>query len=181
MKQNIRIIGGSYRGKKISFPNTQGLRPTPERVRETLFNWLMYDIRDLHCLDAFAGSGALGLEAFSRGAGKIVFVEQDKIAHSNLKIQTEAFNSPKLSVLKQDACSYLQQTKEVFDLIFLDPPFNTNILPECLEIIENNNTLIHGGLIYIESSTYVQLNPLIWQELKLKRAGQVIYGLYRKI
>ena len=103
MKQEIRIIGGQYRGKKLQFPNVEGLRPTPDRVRETLFNWLMHDIRDARCLDAFAGSGALGLEAFSRGASQVVFIEQAPLAQANLQKIIQAFNSPILKLLKVPA------------------------------------------------------------------------------
>lgn len=85
MKQVVRIIGGLYRGKKLHFPDVEGLRPTPDRVRETLFNWLMHDIREARCLDAFAGSGALGLEAFSRGAARVVFLEQSPKAYAHLQ------------------------------------------------------------------------------------------------
>ena len=118
MKQVIRIIGGQYRGKKLQFPDMDDLRPTPDRVRETLFNWLMNDIKEARCLDAFAGSGALGLEAFSRGALRVVFIEQSGSAYGNLQKIVTQFNSPKLHLCKADARLYLQQSLEQFDLIF---------------------------------------------------------------
>ena len=111
MNQCIRIIGGQYRGKKLTFPAIDGLRPTPDRVRETLFNWLMHTIHDAHCLDAFAGSGALGFEAFSRGAGSVVFVEKAPVAFAYLQKTATTFNSPKLTVLNKNACTYMQETK----------------------------------------------------------------------
>lgn len=181
MKQIIRIIGGSYRGKKIHFPEVDGLRPTPNRVKETLFNWLMNDIRDARCLDAFAGSGALGLEAFSRGAGQVVFIEHSPEAHKNLKKVISPFNSAKLSLIQADTRLYLQKNKEPFDIIFLDPPFTQNYIPECLDSILKNNGLKQGGLVYIETSTELELDPGLWHQKKLKQAGQVIYGLFEKL
>ena len=181
MNQTIRIIGGQFRGKKLTFPAVDGLRPTPDRVRETLFNWLMHDIRDANCLDAFAGSGALGFEAFSRGAAKVTFLEKDPLAYTNLLIVATSFNSTKLAITKIDSCEYLQQTKAQFDIVFLDPPFAKNYIPGCLEILANNPVLIKGGLVYLESPHKIDLDLERWQQLKLKEAGQIIYGLYRKI
>ena len=177
MNQHIRIIGGQYRGKKLSFPAIDGLRPTPDRVRETLFNWLMNHIHDARCLDAFAGSGGLGFEAFSRGASSVVLIEQAPTACTNLQKIAQSFNSPKLTVLNKDACTYMQQTKEQFDIIFLDPPFAQNLLPDCINILENHPILAPGGLLYLESPHEINLDPAIWEPLKLKKAGQVVYGL----
>lgn len=181
MKQIIRIIGGLYRGKKLQFPEVEGLRPTPDRVRETLFNWLMHDIHGARCLDAFAGSGALGLEAFSRGAAQVVFIEQSPEAHSNLNKIINQFNSPGLTVVKADSHSYLQQSTEPFDLIFLDPPFGQNYIPGCLELIIHNHRLKTGGLLYLESAQMPEIDESQWQQLKLKQAGQVCYGLFKKL
>ena len=180
-KQTIRIIGGQFRGKKLHFPAIQGLRPTPDRVRETLFNWLMNDIHNAHCLDAFAGSGALGFEAFSRGADRVFMLEQDPIAYTNLVNQACSFNSAKLNIKKVDACEFLEQTFEQFDIIFLDPPFSKNYLPQCLEKIGISNILKEHGLIYLESPQEVIVDSSVWQKIKIKQAGQVVYGLYKKI
>lgn len=180
MNQEIRIIGGQYRGKKLHFPNAAGLRPTPDRVRETLFNWLMHSIRDARCLDAFAGSGALGLEAFSRGAAHVTFVEQSPQVHANLLKITHSFNSPRLNLLKTDARQYLHSSTEQFDIIFLDPPFTLNYLPECVAHIEQNTILVPGGLLYLESSTTLEMNEKLWRQVKFKKAGQVFYGLFEK-
>lgn len=180
MKQEIRIIGGQYRGKKLHFPNVEGLRPTPDRVRETLFNWLMHDIRDARCLDAFAGSGALGLEAFSRGASQVVLVEKSPQAHANLQKIIHAFNSPILKLLNMDAQNYLQTSKDQFDLIFLDPPFAHNYLPQCITDLAQNDILVQGGLVYLESPTSIDMDEKQWQQIKLKQAGQVLYGLFKK-
>lgn len=178
MNQSIRIIGGQYRSKKLNFPDIEGLRPTPDRVRETLFNWLMNTIHDARCLDAFAGSGALGFEAFSRGASKIVLIEQAPAAYNNLQKIAQSFNSSKLSVVNKDACLYMQQTKEQFDLVFLDPPFTKDLLPECIAILENTSLLAPGGLMYLESDHEVTINPERWKQIKFKKAGQVFYGLW---
>lgn len=181
MKQIVRIIGGLYRGKKLHVPEVQGLRPTPDRVRETLFNWLMHDIRGACCLDAFAGSGALGLEAFSRGAAQVVFIEQSPVAHSNLQKIISQFASPQLKLVKADSHSYLKQSKDAFDLIFLDPPFAQNYIPDCLQLIIEHKVLKTGGLIYIEAAQMPELDESQWLQLKLKQAGQVCYGLFKKL
>lgn len=181
MKQIIRIIGGLYRGKKIHFPAVEGLRPTPDRVKETLFNWLMHDIKDARCLDAFAGSGSLGFEAFSRGAAKVVMVEQSSTAHGNLQKIIQQFNSPNLKLIKGDARHYLQQAKEQFDLIFLDPPFAEDYLPVCIQSIVKNNLLTQGGLLYLETPDNIELPIEQWKVIKSKRAGQVISSLFEKL
>lgn len=180
MKQVVRIIGGLYRGKKLAVVDVEGLRPTPDRIRETLFNWLMADIYDARCLDAFAGSGALGLEAFSRGAAKITLIEQSPVAHTHLLKTITEFKSTKLNLVKTDALLYLQNTKETFDLIFLDPPFAARLIPQCLEILATTPCLITGGLVYLESDCAIEVDEVVWEQLKLKQAGNVIYGLFKK-
>lgn len=181
MKQIIRIIGGLYRGKKLHFPEVEGLRPTPDRVRETLFNWLMNHIKDARCLDAFAGSGALGFEAFSRGASKVVFIEQSPQAHANLQKILTQFNSTNLKLIKADARLYLEQCTEQFDIIFLDPPFSQDYIPQCLNSIAQNKLVHQGGYVYLESSTTIEIDTKEWHQLKLKQAGQVIYSLFEKL
>ncbi|MFI4962226.1 MAG: 16S rRNA (guanine(966)-N(2))-methyltransferase RsmD [Legionellales bacterium] len=181
MKQVIQIIGGLYRGKKIVFPDIEGLRPTPNRVRETLFNWLMQDIKNARCLDAFAGSGALGLEAFSRGACRVSFIEQSPIAYAQLQKVIAPFKSPKLQVIKGDSRLYLQNPAEQYDILFLDPPFSESYIPQCLIDIAQSTVLVPGGLLYLESSTPIVVDETFWQQLKLKHAGQVTYGLYKKL
>lgn len=181
MKQVIRIIGGLYRGKKIHFPDVDGLRPTPDRVRETLFNWLMNDIRNARCLDAFAGSGALGFEAYSRGASHVVFIEQSPKAHTSLQNTIRQFDTPNLHLIKTDTLNYLKQSTEQFNLIFLNPPYALNYVPQCLDHIITNHLLVKGGLVYIESSSPIEVKTELWKQLKLKQAGQVIYGLFEKL
>lgn len=179
--QCVRIIGGTYRGKKIHFPAIEGLRPTTDRIRETLFNWLMHDIRNARCLDAFAGSGALGLEAFSRGAAEVVFIEHAKEAYTNLKKIVESFNSPKMSVISNDAIKYIQQANTQFDIIFIDPPFANLHLFDCVSHLATSPLLIEGGLLYLESPNELLLDPAHWEKIKYKQTGQVCYALYRKI
>jgi 16S rRNA (guanine966-N2)-methyltransferase len=161
MKQTIRIIGGKFRGKKLHFPAIEGLRPTPDRVRETLFNWLMHDIHDARCLDAFAGSGALGFEAFSRGAANVTLLEKDPSVYAHLLKVTESFNTAQLSVQKTDACEFLQHTKERFNIVFLDPPFAKNYVPLCLEGLAHSNALVQGGFLYIESPKEIAVDQAI--------------------
>ncbi len=180
MKQVIRIIGGQYRGKKIAFPDSDGLRPTPDRIRETLFNWLMHHIRNARCLDAFAGSGALGFEAFSRGAAEVCLIEQNKSTFSHLQTVISSFKTSHLTIINANACDFIHQTKQVFDIIFLDPPFATSQLPSCLIDLSARPILPAGGLVYIESPQEITVDPLHWDILKQKKAGQVVYALLKK-
>jgi 16S rRNA (guanine966-N2)-methyltransferase len=138
LKQAIHIIGGHYRGKKIQFPESTSLRPTPNRIRETLFNWLMHDIRGARCLDTFAGSGALGFEAYSRGASEVVFLEQSPLVHTCLQKNIALFQSDALSIKKTDALVYLDAIQSPFDIIFLDPPFSKEYIPQCMQLIQDN-------------------------------------------
>lgn len=181
MKQTIRIIGGHYRGKKIPFLDSEGLRPTPDRVRETVFNWLMHDIRNADCLDAFAGSGAMGFEAFSRGAANVYLIEKNRTVYAHLKGIITGFNSPQLSVINTDALEFFRHSKQTFDLIFLDPPFKSDLLMLSLEKISQSNILKPNGLVYIESAHEITLSPSTWERLKHKKAGQVYYELLRRI
>jgi 16S rRNA (guanine966-N2)-methyltransferase len=180
VKPCVRIIGGLYRGKKIFFPELDGLRPTPDRIKETLFNWLMYDIRGARCLDAFAGSGALGFEALSRGAASVNMCELSPVACKALKQTALTFNNPELTIINADARSYLKNTKGTWDIIFLDPPFRDNCLEEILSIITTANCLNNKGLLYIESPTEILLDANLWHQRKFKKAGQVFYALFEK-
>ena len=180
MKQVVRIIGGNFRGKKIIFHESDGLRPTPDRVRETLFNWLMNDIRNARCLDAFAGSGALGLEAFSRGAAEVCLVEQNQSTFNHLQTIISSFKASNLTIINTNACDFIHNTKQVFDIIFLDPPFGANLLTACLASLSTSSILPPGGLVYIESPQEMRCDPLLWDILKQKKAGKVMYGLLKK-
>lgn len=179
MKQTVQIIGGQFRGKKIQFPAIEALRPTPNRVRETLFNWLMHDIRGARCLDAFAGSGALGFEAFSRGA-TVTLLEHSKEAFQALQKTAQSFHSKSIHVINKDALFFLKETHEIFNIVFLDPPFSMQLLPECMTLLATGSVLAQGGLLYIESPIEMVVDEVCWQRIKLKKAGNVVYGLYKK-
>src|SRR5580698_4144046 len=128
-QSSVRIIGGTWRGRRIAFPALPGLRPTPDRVRETLFNWLQHSIVDTTCLDLFAGSGALGLEALSRGAKQVIFVEQAEPAARNLREQCQRLGAgTKADLQHMGAARYLASPPRPFDLVFLDPPFHQDLL-----------------------------------------------------
>jgi len=182
VKQNkVRIIGGSWRGRKITFPDIPGLRPTPDRVRETLFNWLLPIIVGKRCLDLFTGSGALGFEALSRGAKEVVFVDNHREVILSLQQNAELLNC-------QTQCQFEQinipQNKihntEPFDIIFLDPPFNLDLIQTTIEWLTTNNLTHKHTYLYIEAEKELNLAlPNTWQELKNKSAGQVAYYLYQ--
>jgi 16S rRNA (guanine966-N2)-methyltransferase len=179
----LRIIGGKWRGKKFTIPPVLGVRPTPNRIRETLFNWLAPFIVDARCLDLFAGSGALGLEALSRGASDVIFVDQSTVVVKHLRaILKDA--SVIASVAKQSsALSYLSQPPEKpFDIIFLDPPFNQNLIEPCCALVEQNNWLSPHAYIYIETEAELDVSGLLpadWELYRSKKAGQVGYHLAR--
>jgi 16S rRNA (guanine966-N2)-methyltransferase len=180
----IRIIGGRFRGKILTFPAVEGLRPTSDRIRETLFNWLMHDIQNARCLDAFSGSGALGFEAYSRGATAVVFIESMPQVYRNLQQIARSFNTPNLHVINTSAIDYLQQQPDqshAYDIIFIDPPFSQPQLFKCIHLLEKSNLLVKSGLLYVESPHEIKLDPALWQTLKLKKTGAVTYALYQKI
>ena len=168
----VRIIAGTYRGRRIPVPDRPGLRPTPDRVRETLFNWLGQSLAGLSCLDLFAGSGALGFEAASRGAARVVMVEHDRAVFEILKKTRDAIGARQVELVLEDAFSYLKRTKEGFDVVFLDPPFGQNALPAVFRHVK----LEPGARVYVESSEPYAAGEG-WRELKRARAGQVSYQL----
>lgn len=178
MKSEVRIIGGLYRGKKIPFPPVDHLRPTPDRVRETLFNWLMHDIRDAKCLDAFAGSGALGFEALSRGAAEVLLLDSSREVFASLQKNSLSFKNTKLRFLQTNALIYFENTQEQFDIIFLDPPFAGSYLDESIELLQKRNILRKDGLLYVESPHRLTLNADYWTLRKSKKAGLVFYALF---
>lgn len=182
MKQVVRIIGGQFRGKQLRFPENTSIRPTPARVRETVFNWLMHITRGACCLDAFAGSGALGFEAFSRGAQSVTLLELCKKSCLVLKQQARAFRTGTIEVIQTPAEKYLGSSPIPFDIIFLDPPFNQpELITNCIQLIEKHHLLQPNGFLYTESSAPVILNEAYWQTYREKKAGQVIYALHQQI
>jgi 16S rRNA (guanine966-N2)-methyltransferase len=181
-RNSVRIIAGAWRGRRIHFPDMPGLRPTPDRVRETLFNWLQHSIGGSRCLDLFAGSGALGLEALSRGARDAVFVEQSQAAARALQEQVVRFGgAAKGRVVEMGAARFLRTPGEPFDIVFLDPPFGTDALAEYIPQLDAGNWLNAGGLVYLENerTASVPALPDQWELLKSKSAGEVGYHLVR--
>lgn len=177
----IRIIGGSWRGRKLAFAPLPGLRPTPDRVRETLFNWLAPVVRGAHCLDLFAGSGALGLEAASRGAARCVLVERDAQAAAMLREQVSRLGAGQVQVVEADALRWLATASQPFDIVFLDPPFGAGLLPACIELLEGRGWLAAEAWIYLETAHATQpALPDYWAVHRDKRAGQVRYRLVRR-
>jgi 16S rRNA (guanine966-N2)-methyltransferase len=176
-KGRIRIIGGEYRGRRIAVAERAGLRPTPDRVRETLFNWLGQRLDARSCLDLFAGSGALGFEAASRGAARVVMVERDRAVFEALKRVKTTIGAAAVELLLEDAFVYLKRTAERFDVVFLDPPFRQNALPAALEAIPAR--LAPGARVYVEAEAPVETGEA-WRELKRARAGQVSYQLLER-
>jgi 16S rRNA (guanine966-N2)-methyltransferase len=181
-RNSVRIIGGGWRGRRVNFPDIPGLRPTPDRVRETLFNWLQHDIAGARCLDLFAGSGALGLEALSRGAKELVFVEQAVAASRALQEQLTRLGGASAGrVMEMGAARYLRSAPQPFDIVFLDPPFGRGGLAEYVPMLDAGPWLKVGGLVYLENQKTegVPAVPAHWQLLKSKSAGEVGYHLAR--
>ncbi len=175
----LRIIGGEWRGRKLGFPDVEGLRPTTDRVRETLFNWLAPLVHGARCLDLFAGSGALGLEALSRGAAAVSFVDSDRRAVQSLNDNLALLKSERGMVVQSDALSFLQGEPHPFDIVFLDPPFRKELLQPCLEQLCNGGWLSDTARLYIEVEQELG-EPVLaegWEMVRRKQAGQVIYGL----
>jgi 16S rRNA (guanine966-N2)-methyltransferase len=183
-QHQVRIIGGRLRSRKLSVPDLSGLRPTPDRIRETLFNWLNSISTETTVLDCFAGSGVLGIEAASRGAKSVVLVEKDRAVAINLKKQIDSLDANLAEVINDDALVYLENCHRVFDIVFVDPPYS---LPEMRDQVLNKlieHSLIDGdSLIYLEwpayESAYLLSDQFVWT--KRKRAGQVEYGIAQAV
>jgi 16S rRNA (guanine966-N2)-methyltransferase len=178
----LRIIGGTWRGRKLRFPASALIRPTPDRVRETLFNWLGAAIPGAHCLDLFAGSGALGLEALSRGAEHVTFIERDVAAARALTLLLRAWQAQDAQVVRADALYYLAGGARPFDIVFLDPPFGAPLLREAAALLEERHWLKAAARIYVECAAREGLPPLpaSWRPLKAKQAGEVGYHLFAR-
>jgi len=173
----VRIIGGTWRSRLISFPPRTDLRPTPDRVRETLFNWLGQDLTGKTCLDLFAGSGALGFEAASRGARRVVMVEQDAVVFRALIASRAALDAAGVELKRADALEFLRADNGVYDVVFLDPPFRTDHWPRLSPLLPRH--LAPGALVYYESAARSGLPPG-WEVCKQGEAGQVRYQLLRR-
>lgn len=181
-RQEVRIIGGRWRGRKLRFPDSEGLRPTGDRIRETLFNWLAPRLHGARCLDLFAGSGALGFEALSRGAAQVVMLEKSPIAVASLKAAAGTLEADDtLQIIATDTRQWLKQPAcQTFDIVFLDPPFATDYYSQLLTLLRNSGWLADDALLYMESDRpLAQLDgTATWEPLREKRAGVVYHGLY---
>jgi 16S rRNA (guanine966-N2)-methyltransferase len=178
----LRIVGGSWRSRRFRFPPGVDIRPTPDRVRETLFNWLAAQLPAARCLDLFAGSGALGLEALSRGAREVCFVEHDRAAAGAIRALLAEWHASTAQVFAMDALRFLQRPGEPFDIVFLDPPFASAALARALPLLESGGWLAPRAWIYVECAARTPLPalPAHWQGLKSGRAGEVGYHLLER-
>lgn len=174
----IRIIAGKWRSRRIAFVAHEGLRPTPDRVRETLFNWLGQQLEGQACLDLFAGAGALGLEALSRGAASVTFVEQHPAAVQKLRANLQLLGADNARVLRIDALEFLHNSagRERFDLVFLDPPFAAGLHERALRAV--SGILAPGGLVYVEAPARLT-DSAVWIVEKSGKAGNVHFHLLR--
>lgn len=177
----LRIIGGKWRGRKLAFPDVDGLRPTPDRVRETIFNWLQGLIGDARCLDLFAGSGALALEAASRGANIVTMVENNPQASKQLQCHCQLLTATNCHVEPKTAQQFLNSSSQQFDIVFIDPPYKLNLWSEIAELLMTHSILADNAYIYIEcpSRGELPLFPPQWKLIKDKRAGSVRYCLFK--
>lgn len=180
----IRVISGQFRGRKLPVKDVQGLRPTTDRIKETVFNWLMQDTRDANVLDCFAGSGGLGFEALSRFASNATFLELDSSAAKQLEQNISTLKLINAQVKHTNSLSFLEQknSNTPFDLVFVDPPFRKNLAQTSCNLLEINNWLNEDALIYVEVES--DLNtfkpPSNWLLIKEKKAGQVFCRLYQR-
>lgn len=178
-RNHLRIIGGRWRGRKLAFPSVDGLRPTGDRIRETLFNWLGAYLPDSRCLDLFAGSGALGIEALSRGAAQVTLLEQHPQAAAQLQSHLRTLNAETGQVIATDALRWLNQPGTPMDIVFIDPPFQADLWQATCAALENHGWLNSGCAIYIETPRDYPLQvPPQWRLHREKHSGQVSYRLF---
>lgn len=178
----VRIISGLWRGRKLPVHDADGLRPTTDRVKETLFNWLAQDIPHARCLDLFAGSGGLGFESASRQADKVTMLEMNPQAFAQLKTNIAALKASNIEAVNTDTLAYLKQPGQAYDVVFIDPPFRQSLLQETVQLLEQNGWLAANAMIYIESEKELPLTelPESWQLYREKLAGQVCYRLFER-
>ena len=181
-RNRVRLIGGTWRGRVLEFSDAPGLRPTPDRVRETLFNWLQPLLPASHCLDLFAGTGALGFEALSRGASSVTLVEQAPAVAAQLRANAQRLAATNAQVVERDALSFLKQpVKRPFDIVFLDPPFHQGLVDRAIEALSRPGVLAPAAFVYVETGADEPepQAPPGWSLHRDKRAGQVAYRLFR--
>ncbi|MGH8307995.1 MAG: 16S rRNA (guanine(966)-N(2))-methyltransferase RsmD [Gammaproteobacteria bacterium] len=181
-RNEFRIIAGQWRRRRLKFPDLPGIRPSPDRVRETLFNWMQQGVSGARCLDLFAGSGALGLEALSRGAASVLFVDRERQVVEVLRAHLDLLRAPNGAVLQSDALTYLRGPVQTFDIVFLDPPFALpQLLAESADVLEQGGWLAPEARIYMEyplgSKTAL---PEAWELIRESHAGRVGFGLARR-
>ena len=179
--REVRIIGGVWKRSKLPVADRPGLRPTPDRVRETLFNWLGQELSGWRCLDAFAGTGALGFEAASRGASEVVLLERDPALVAQLSVSKERLHADAVRIERADALQWMARSSPVFDLVLLDPPFDSSLLVPAVEAAVR--IVSPGGLVYLEAPK--PLDPLLGERLgmiehRASRAGAVHFALWRR-
>jgi 16S rRNA (guanine966-N2)-methyltransferase len=179
--RELRIIGGAHRGRRLRFPEGVEIRPTPDRVRETLFNWLQPVIHGARCLDLFAGSGALGLEALSRGAARVVFVDASRAAMAAIRATGEQFGVTGAEYVIDDALAFLKAPGGPYDVVFLDPPFDTGLLEAAMKRLAGAGCLATGAFCYVElpRTSPLPTLPPGWQLHRDGKAGEVGYHLLR--
>ncbi len=180
-KGSLRIIGGKWKRHLIHFAGPADLRPTSDAIRETLFNWLTPVIQGATCLDLFSGSGALGFEAASRGAHRVHLVDDNHVAFKQLLRTQEDLCAEQVHIHYKDALKFLEMCGHRFNIVFLDPPFQTCLSEEVCSILENSNILLDQGLVYLErpkkgSSDFLSRS---WEMYKENATGSIIYGLYK--
>ncbi|MEO1878519.1 MAG: 16S rRNA (guanine(966)-N(2))-methyltransferase RsmD [Methylococcales bacterium] len=182
MESKLRIIAGEWRSRQLVFTDFPGLRPTPARIRETLFNWLQQDLIGSQCLDLFAGSGALGFEAASRGADSVVMVEKNANACRLIKQNTDKLSARQIKIISSDVFKFLAGDASPFNLVFLDPPFTKGLAQQSCHWLEDKGWLAAQAKIYVEVEKQLDLNdmPENWHCLKNKQAGQVAYYLFQR-
>ncbi len=172
----MRISGGEWRSRLLRFPDAPGLRPTPDRVRQAVFNWLGQDMHGQHCLDLFAGTGAMGFEALSRGAKSLVLVEKSAIAYRALKENQQSLKAEQATIFNLDALDFIKQNQQKFDVIFVDPPYNQGWLDKLLPSLGQH--IAPDGVVYVEAE-YALLDTPQWQVIKHGKAGNVFYHLLK--
>ncbi len=175
----VRIIGGRWRRRRIRVPDAPGCRPSPDRIRETLFNWIAADLPGARCLDLFAGTGVLGFEAASRGASRVVLVERDPAVAAHLREQAAQLAAEAVEVICVDAQAWLQTVHEVFDLVFVDPPHGAVDVAALLLRLQHSGALAAHARVYVEgpADAPVPMLPATWESIREQRAGRLRYHL----
>jgi len=183
VQNKLKIIGGNWRSRSVTFVDAPGLRPTPARVRETVFNWLQHDIIGRRCLDLYAGSGALGFEAASRGAKWVIQVENNALACRALKENAIKLAADQIKIVQSDVFRYLAGDAEPFDVVFIDPPFAMALAVQTCQWLEEKGWLSKHAKIYVEAESALKLDgmPENWRQLKSKVAGEVGYHLFERL